>query len=424
MIDGALCAILAREHVLLLGPPGTAKSALVRAIARAFKVSYFEALVTRFTTPDEICGPVSLASLEQDRYMRVTAGKLPEAQFAFLDEIWKSSSALLNTLLTIANERLYFNDGQLVGCPLVTLFGASNQLPDGKDLEALFDGADEITDLELGADLGRVLPSELARLRVPGLRLALLRDLAERRCLQYQLTANQALGLGPLVVALDKSSSMEGPADEWATAVALALLGIAQAERRTFGLVTFNGDVNFSAVVRPCSEDECVDSRAGARIPERCDIGGVPLDEHGPRKAFGTGHRQVLEGGRRTETRLRFRQRSRPTDRRFRHLACGRWDLAALVVHPRHQGRRQQTPVPPLGRARPQRGERPFRSEGDRDASWTRPTGRRAERRSVRRELWRTARRIAGSVRLARRIGLADGVWHMGQSRRAGVDRR
>ena len=112
-------------------------------------------------------------------------------------------------------------------------------------------GADEISDLELGADLGRVLPSELARLRVPRLRLALLRDLAERRCLQYQLTANESLGRGPLVVALDKSTSMEGQPDEWATAVALALLGIAQAERRTFALVTFNGDVTFSAVVRP-----------------------------------------------------------------------------------------------------------------------------------------------------------------------------
>jgi uncharacterized protein with von Willebrand factor type A (vWA) domain len=145
-------------------------------------------------------------------------------------------------------------------------------------------GADEITDLELGADLGRVLPSELARLRVPVLRLALLRDLAERRCLQYQLTANQALGLGPLVVALDKSSSMEGPADEWATAVALALLGIAQAERRTFGLVTFNGDVNFSAVVRPC------DALPGAALAVSCS-GGTDIS-----KAIGASL-DIIKGG-------------------------------------------------------------------------------------------------------------------------------
>jgi uncharacterized protein with von Willebrand factor type A (vWA) domain len=111
-------------------------------------------------------------------------------------------------------------------------------------------GADEITDLELGADIGRILPSELARLRVPKLRLALLRDLAERRCLQYQLTGTEALGRGPLVMVVDKSGSMDGAPDEWATAVALALLGIAQAESRTFGLLNFNSDVTFSAVVR------------------------------------------------------------------------------------------------------------------------------------------------------------------------------
>jgi MoxR-like ATPase len=139
VIDGALCAILTREHVLLLGPPGTAKSALVRAIARAFGGSYFETLLTKFTTPEEIFGPISLKALEQDRFMRVTTGKLPEAQFGFVDEIFKASSAILNTLLTVANERVFHNDGLPVPCPLVSLFGASNELPDGKDLEALFD---------------------------------------------------------------------------------------------------------------------------------------------------------------------------------------------------------------------------------------------------------------------------------------------
>ena len=91
--------------MLLLGPPGTAKSALVRAIARAFGGSYFETLVTKFSTPEEIFGPISLKALEQDRFMRVTTGKLPEAQFGFVDEIFKASSAILNTLLTIMNER-------------------------------------------------------------------------------------------------------------------------------------------------------------------------------------------------------------------------------------------------------------------------------------------------------------------------------
>ena len=139
VIDGALCAVLAGEHVLLLGPPGTAKSALVRAIAQSFGGSYFERLLTRFSTPEEIFGPVSLKALEQDRYARVVAGKLPEAQFAFVDEVFKANSAILNSLLTAMNERLFHNDGAPVQMPLVSLFGASNELPDGKELEALFD---------------------------------------------------------------------------------------------------------------------------------------------------------------------------------------------------------------------------------------------------------------------------------------------
>src|ERR671939_975777 len=82
VIDGALAAILAGDHVLLLGPPGTAKSALVRAIAQAFGGSYFERLLTKFSTPEELFGPISLKALEQDRFERVIGGKLPEAEFA------------------------------------------------------------------------------------------------------------------------------------------------------------------------------------------------------------------------------------------------------------------------------------------------------------------------------------------------------
>jgi len=139
IIDGTLAAILAGEHVLLIGPPGTAKSALVRAIAQAFGGSYFERLLTKFSTPEEIFGPISLKALEQDRFARVTAGKLPEAEFAFIDEIFKSNSAVLNSLLSVVNERVFHNDGAPVSCPLVTLIGASNELPEGKELEALFD---------------------------------------------------------------------------------------------------------------------------------------------------------------------------------------------------------------------------------------------------------------------------------------------
>ena len=139
VIDGTLAAVLAGEHVLLLGPPGTAKSALTREIAQAFGGTYFERLLTKFSTPEELFGPVSLKALERDEFTRVVTGKLPEAHFAFVDEVFKANSAILNSLLTLANERLFHNGTAPVRCPLISLFGASNELPEGKELEALWD---------------------------------------------------------------------------------------------------------------------------------------------------------------------------------------------------------------------------------------------------------------------------------------------
>jgi Mg-chelatase subunit ChlD len=112
-------------------------------------------------------------------------------------------------------------------------------------------GADEIADIEQGADLGRLLPSELVRLAHPKLRLAFMRSFVERAALQYQLIGNEPLGKGPLVVALDKSGSMDGPRDVWATALTLALLDQAHRERRTFALLAFDYQVKFEAVVKP-----------------------------------------------------------------------------------------------------------------------------------------------------------------------------
>src|SRR5262249_53586943 len=104
-IEGLLCALVAGQHVLLLGPPGAAKSELAHEVCRRVTgARYFQWLLTRFTTPEELFGPVSLRGLEKDLYVRVTEGKLPRAHVAFLDEVFKASSSILNTLLSVLNE--------------------------------------------------------------------------------------------------------------------------------------------------------------------------------------------------------------------------------------------------------------------------------------------------------------------------------
>ena len=141
IIHGILVAFVARQHVLLVGPPGTAKSALVADLAKCVTgTNYFQWLLTRFSTPEELFGPISLKALEMDTYQRNTQGKLPEANVAFVDEIFKANSAILNSLLTLANERLFYNNGGIVPSPLFSIVGASNEWPEeGEGLEALFD---------------------------------------------------------------------------------------------------------------------------------------------------------------------------------------------------------------------------------------------------------------------------------------------
>lgn len=152
----ALLTAIAGESIFFLGAPGCAKSMITRRIKEAFKadnkdgVKYFETLLNQFTTPEEVFGNISLKALngelpdengnKKEEYRRLTEGMLPEADIAFLDEIWKASPAILNTLLTIVNERKFHNGSKVMNVPLKALFAASNELPaKGKGLEALYD---------------------------------------------------------------------------------------------------------------------------------------------------------------------------------------------------------------------------------------------------------------------------------------------
>src|SRR5271169_262988 len=142
LIDLMCVAAIAQEPLLLVGPPGTAKSDLVLKFKDALGLGeddYFEYMLTRFTEPSEIIGPIDIGKLRDGNYVRRVQGKLPTARLAFLDEIFKSNSAILNILLTIINERKFYQDGMPQPVRLCVLFAATNEVPEQGELAALKD---------------------------------------------------------------------------------------------------------------------------------------------------------------------------------------------------------------------------------------------------------------------------------------------
>ena len=134
-----ILALLAREHAVLVGEPGTAKSALARRLAELLSARFFKYLLTKYTEPSELFGPLDLKALKEGRYSRITKGKIPEAEIVFLDEVFNANSAILNALLSIMQERVWYDGYTEIQVPLWTLIGATNRIPEEPELEAVYD---------------------------------------------------------------------------------------------------------------------------------------------------------------------------------------------------------------------------------------------------------------------------------------------
>ena len=168
-IDAVLAGLVSGEPTILIGPPGTAKTKLVEVMASAINARYFYYLLTKFTEPDELLGPLDIRALREGRYVRITKGRLPEAEIVFLDEVFKASSAIRNVLLDIMLNKRYFNGGDYRKLPMVAMYSASNEVSYDVEDAAFYDR------FVIRAFLDYVPSHEVADLIMKGVKLEFVR---------------------------------------------------------------------------------------------------------------------------------------------------------------------------------------------------------------------------------------------------------
>jgi MoxR-like ATPase len=217
IVDLMVLAATAGEHLFLHGPPGTAKSALIRQFAMAVRASYFEYLLTRFSEPNEVFGPIDLVRLREGTVATVITRMLPEGEFVFLDELFNANSAILNNLLTVLNERLYRRGAEVHQLPLLSLFAASNHLPEDEALRALFDR------FLLRCHVDNLRRDEMPRLLLAGW------DLEQLGPIESSVSANDLRQLARQIYRVE----LTGIAERYADVVSKVRdLGVAFSDRR------------------------------------------------------------------------------------------------------------------------------------------------------------------------------------------------
>ena len=218
VVDLIVLAAVAGEHLFLHGPPGTAKSAIIRLFAGAVHGHYFEYLLTRFSEPNEIFGPIDLVKLREGTVATVTTGMLPEAEFVFLDELFNANSAILNNLLSVLNERVYRRGAERHSLPLLSLFAASNHVPEDDTLRALFDR------FLLRCHVGQVPRDAIPRLLVAGW------ELETAKPPQTTVSAADLRGLSQLVQKVELTDILAPYSD---LIFKVRDLGVALSDRRS-----------------------------------------------------------------------------------------------------------------------------------------------------------------------------------------------